>query len=142
MPMTSMKSGALVVACLLLAGCVKPAAKELHGTVTCGGEAVAAGRVSFVPAENDSKAVYSTHIVDGRYRINLWGGAPLGKYRVEIDAKRKTGRKIQGFNGVETTMVDEEVRMGPEVYAGANSPLVVEIVSDFDGQYDIVLPGS
>ena len=46
------------------------------------------------------------------------GGVPLGKYRVQVDARQKTGRKVQGNNGLEMTTIDEEVRMGPAAYAG------------------------
>ncbi len=131
-----------IAASLLTAGCAKPVARELHGTVTCRGEAASAGRVSLIPIQSNERAVYSARIVDGRYRVSLWGGAPTGTYRVEVDAKRKTGRRIQGFNGVETTMVDEEVRLGPEIYAGGNSPLIIELDTDSDEQFNIVLPDS
>ena len=37
-------------------------------------------------------------------------------------------------------MIDEEVRMGPEVYASDKSPLVVDVRTDSDGQFDISIP--
>ena len=65
---------------------------------------------------------------------------PLGKHRVEVVAHKKTGRKVEGYNGHETIMVDEEVRLGPAIYAGEQSPLVVDVRDDSDGRYDIVIP--
>jgi hypothetical protein len=68
------------------------------------------------------------------------GGVPLGKYRVQIDARKKTGRQVEQFNGVEKMMADEEVRVGPESYANQHSPLVVDVRADSDGQFDIAIP--
>ena len=79
-------------------------------------------------------------IVDGQYRIDARGGVPLGKYRVQVDARKKTGRKVEGFNGFEKAMIDEEVRVGPERYANQHSPLTVDVRADSDGQFDIAIP--
>ena len=114
--------------------------KVIGGSVTCGGEEVPTGQVSFVPIEGTPGPNSAGLIVDGQYRIEARGGVPLGKHRVCVDARKKTGRKVEGHNGRETTMIDEEVRMGPEVYAGDQSPLVVDIRADSDGHYDIALP--
>ena len=65
---------------------------------------------------------------------------PLGKYRVRVDAQKKTGRKVKGSNGFEVTMVDEKISMGPKAYAGDQSPLVVEVTAGCDGKFDIVIP--
>lgn len=131
----------LLLTALLLAGCSKgPTTKMIYGSVTCGGEKVAIGRVSFVPIDGAEGRICVAPIADGQYRTESLGGVRLGKYRVEIDARRKTGRKIQGSNGVEQAMIDEEVRLGPAAYSGDKSPLMVEITSDFKGQYDIVMP--
>jgi hypothetical protein len=110
------------------------------GSVTCGGEKVTVGRVSFVPIDGSGGRICVAPIADGQYRTEPLGGVRLGKYRVEIDARRKTGRKIQGSNGVEQTMIDEEVRMGPAAYAGDKSPLTTEIRADSDGRFDIAMP--
>ena len=79
-------------------------------------------------------------IVDGEYRIEGRGGVPAGKYRVEIVAKKKTGRKAQEFDGFEMAMVDEQSSISPPVYAGEDSPLTVEISSNSDGTEDFNLP--
>ena len=64
----------------------------------------------------------------------------LGKHRVCIDARQKTGRKVEGHNGREAVLVDEEVRVGPQVYAGDKSPLVFDLRADSDGRFDIAIP--
>ena len=110
------------------------------GSVTCGDEKVPTGKVSFVPVENTRGPVRGALIVDGRYRIDSQGGVPWGKYRVEVDARKKTGRKVQASNGREMTTIDEEVRTGAEAYAGARSPLVIEVCNDSSGQFDIAIP--
>jgi hypothetical protein len=132
---------AATLACMLLVGCGSGGSKPMWGSVTCGNEKVSLGKVSFIPVEDTRGPVRGASIVDGQYRVDSQGGVPLGKYRVEVNARKKTGRKVQGSNGREVTMIDEEVRLGPEGYAGAKSPLIVEITSDFDGRYDIVIPG-
>ena len=136
----SIIAGVLGLACLTSAGCGKgTSAKPMYGSVTYGGESVPMGRVSFVPMD-DAAPPCATPIIDGQYRLEERGGVPLGKHRVQVDARKKTGRKVMGNNGFERTMIDEEVRIGPEVYASKQSPLVVNVTADFDGQFDIVIP--
>ncbi len=132
----------LAVVCMTALGCGKgkPPLKHMHGSVTCGGEKVPLGRVTFVPIEGTPGLPAPAEIVDGEYHFQAPGGVPLGKHRVQVVARRKTGRKVQGFNGIETSLIDEEVRMGPDIYAGEKSPLIVEIRADSDGRCDIKLP--
>lgn len=127
--------------CLALVGCKGETVKKpISGTVTCGGEAVAMGQVVFVPLDNTSQPLVAAGIADGRYELNAGGGVPLGKYRVRVEAKKKTGRKVRGNNGFEITMVDEVVGVGPGAYFGDRSPLTVNIAADFNGKFDIAIP--
>jgi hypothetical protein len=132
---------ALAFVTLLGCGSTGLPSKVIFGSVACGGEKVANGQVVFTPIDGAPGPTCAGLIADGQYRIDARGGVPLGKHRVCVDAKRKTGRKVQRTNGRETTSVDEEVRLGPEIYAGNQSPLVVDIKADSDGRYDIVIPG-
>ena len=131
----------LGLACFAPLGCGAkgPTAKAMQGSVTCGGEKASKGMVSFVPIDGTSGRICAAPIVDGQYRFD-GGGVVLGKYRVQIDARRKTGRKVKGNNGMEVTMIDEEIRMGPEAYAGQGSPLTVDVRADSDGRFDIAIP--
>ena len=136
----------LVVVPLLLAvpvaGCGDSGPKTIvvRGTVTVGGEKVDTGEVRFVPIEGTPGSTCVGAILDGQYEIDARGGVPVGKHRVEVDARKKTGKKVKQYNGFEMTMVDETVRMGPEKYAGDGSPVVEEITSDSDGRIDIEIP--
>lgn len=131
----------LALVCVALVGCGKePSAKVMHGSVTCSGESVPIGNVTFVPIDGTAARICAAPVVDGQYRIEAKGGVPLGKYRIEVNARRKTGRTIQGNNGIEQTMIDEEVRTGPAAYAGDKSPLTTEVRADSDGQLDIAIP--
>lgn len=128
--------------CLVLIGCGRgaPGKVVVYGSVTYGGEKAPIGMVSFVPIEGTAGPACGAPIVDGQYRIESRGGVAVGKYRVRVDARKKTGRKVQGFNGLERTMVDEEVPLGSPVYAGEQSPLVVDVRLDSDGRFDIAIP--
>ena len=132
----------LIAMCLLPIGCGRkgPTAKVVHGNVVCGNEKVAAGRLFFVPIEGTARTNCYANISDGQYRIEAGGGVPLGKYRVCLDARKKTGRKVTGFNGLERTMTDETIRLEPKIYTSDQSPLVVDITADFNGQFDIAIP--
>jgi hypothetical protein len=136
--------GVLAIMCLPLAGCGSKElpAKLLHGTVTCGGQKAPSGQVVFMPIEGTPGPNTAAMIVDGQYRVNSRGGVPLGKHRVVVDARKKTGKQVKGHNGREETMIDGEISLGPAVYAGSQSPLVVEITSGSEEQYDIAIPGS
>ena len=127
------------LACLVAVGCGGPAAKVVHGSVTHNGEKVAVGRVTFVPLKDDAGPNCEARIVDGQYRFAARGGVPLGNYRVCVDARKKTGRKLAGPVGSDMSR-DEEVRIGPEAYAGEQSPLTLEVRADFEGTFDITIP--
>ena len=102
--------GLLALAWLVVAGCGRGRhATVMHGSVACGGENVSGGTVSFVPIEAGVGRISMGRIVEGQYRIDAAGGVPQGKYRVQVDARRKTGRRIQGNNGIEQAMIDEQV---------------------------------
>ena len=111
--------------------------KVVFGSVTCGGEKVARGTVRFVPVENTPGPATVALIVDGQYRALNRGGVPIGKHRVEVAARRPTGRKIKSPEG---QMVEETVAVGPELYAGPRSPLLVEVRADGDGRIDLAIP--
>jgi hypothetical protein len=135
-------AGALGLACLVPTGCGQKGlpAKVLCGSVSCDGEMAPAGQISFVPVEDAPGPTCAAFIVNGQYRIEERGGVPLGKHRVQVDARKKTGRKIWGRSGHEPSMIDEEVKMGPQIYAGEQSPLVVDVRPDSDGRLDITIP--
>jgi hypothetical protein len=131
-----------VATCLLLVlsiGCGRGdlPRRVVYGNVTCGGEKVAFGEVLFVPIEGTPGPATAAVIVDGRYRAENRGGVPIGKHRVEVSAQRATGRKVSTPEGA---TMDEGVSIGPPIYAGPQSPLVVEVKADGDGRIDLAIP--
>ena len=135
----------LVAGCLLAAGCGGQEGvptEVIHGSVTAGGETAETGRLRFVPIDGAPGPASTGQIVDGQYRIEARGGVPVGKHRVEVQALKKTGRKVPGRGpGGEPMQVDETVNLAPDEYSGADSPLTMEVVAGSDGRIDIEIPG-
>jgi hypothetical protein len=132
----------LAAVCLpLLAGCgPEGSTKIVYGTVTYDGQPVETGKVRFVPIDGTSGPASMSPISNGEFRIEARGGVPIGRHRVEVDARQRTGRKVEGWRGLEKTMVDEMVFLGPQEYGGAQSPLTVEVTHDSDGPIEIEIP--
>lgn len=135
-------AGVAAAGCAALWGCGSRSlqTKVVYGTVTVGGQKPDAGEVRFVPIGDTPGPTSAAPIIDGRYRIEARGGVPLGKHRVEIDARKKTGRQVEEYNGFEKTVVDELVPMVPAVYTSANSPLAKEVTAASDGKLDLDIP--
>ena len=138
-----MRSVPIIVCFFLpaLSGCGSDGlpSKVVHGTITFNGEKVMLGQVRFVPIEGTPGPASFSSIEDGKYRIEARGGVPVGKHRVEVQAKKKTGRQRKGHGGTEIAMVDEVVRVGPPIYGSPKSPLLVEVTKEGDGQIDLEL---
>ncbi|NLF10073.1 MAG: hypothetical protein GX594_19155 [Pirellulaceae bacterium] len=113
------------------------ARKVISGTVTCGGEAVPSGFIRFAPIEGTSGPNTTARIVDGRYRADNRGGVPLGKHRVEIDAQRPTGEKIEISPG---DFVEKMEDIGDRQYAGSQSPLTAEVSASGPDTMDFEIP--
>jgi len=130
----------LIFTCCLLNGCGKKGmqVKVVYGTVTVDDQPVDLGQVIFVPIE-DTKGPTSYSPIDaGSYRVEgPRGGVPLGTHRVEVVAKRKTGRKVPGRGG---ELIDEAVPFGPPVYDGDESPLRFTVASGSSGEFNIEIP--
>ena len=132
----------LAAVCLpLVTGCGKESStKVVYGTVTYAGERVETGQLRFVPIDGTPGPASLAKIVNGEFRIEARGGVPIGRHRVEVEAFKRTGRKVVGRRGLEESMVDETVRLGAQKYAGNQSPLTVEVTADADGRIDIEIP--
>jgi len=135
-----------LTACLMallagMSGCRAegPHMKVVFGHVTCGGQDVEEGTVRFVPIRNNVGPASTAYIVGSQYRIQGREGVPVGWHRVEVVVKRKTGRKVPD-RAIIGAMTDEWVSISDDRYAGAESPLEVEITADRDGRFDIEVP--
>ena len=133
---------ALLVGVVTLGGCGSTAdVQVVEGRVTVGDQTPDSGEIRFVPIDGTPGSVAAASIVDGQYRIAGRGGLVVGTYRVEIVAKKKTGRQTEQDNGFEVAMVDEQVQISATQYGGADSPLTHQVSSDRDGSVDFKLTG-
>ena len=126
-----------------LSGCSRDSLdkKIVFGTIVCGDEEVECGHVRFVPIEGTSGPATTGTIEDGAYRLENRGGVPVGKHRVEVIARRKTGKKITRENRFgDEEEIAEELAIGPIAYEGKQSPLVKEVTRESDGKIDIEIP--
>jgi hypothetical protein len=131
----------VLAAVIAAAGCgSEDGPRVVYGKITVGGETPDSGEIRFVPIDGTSGSVNAAVILDGEYRIEGRGGLPVGKYRVEVLAKKKTGQQTQENNGFEMVTVDEQLPIGPPAYAGAESPLTHEVTADGDDLLDLDLP--
>ncbi len=125
---------------LCLPGCGGNVAnKVVFGDITCGGERIESGSVRFVQIEDNQGPASTAQIIDSQYRIDVRGGVPIGKHRVEVEILRKTGRKVRDplLVGGQT---DERARISPDEYADERSPLQIEVTADSEGRFDFAIP--
>jgi hypothetical protein len=70
------------------------------GRVTFEGEPIKEGRIRFFPVEGTAGPMTGTEIQEGQYEVRNRGGVPVGKHRVEIEARRlrrgATGPEMPG----------------------------------------------
>jgi len=89
------------------------------------GEIVQAGTIAFYP-DGVGGPVAGSNIVEGRYAIDAKGGPVAGIHRVQIEAMKKTGRKVANMGG---DLMDEYENFLPEKYTTPASEVRVEITA-------------
>jgi hypothetical protein len=95
--MTGRGFAALVVVCGLVVaagGCGGSNRGAVKGKVTVNGAALKEGQISFVPLDARLGPTAGAPIADGAYQIDAARGPMAGEYQVQINAFRKTGKKI------------------------------------------------
>ena len=88
---------ALLLSLLVLTGCGTAGVEgrgEVRGTVRLDGQRLAEGSILFRPTGGNSGPVTGGAIQDGTFHIPAKMGPPIGANRIEINAVKKTGRKI------------------------------------------------
>ena len=106
-----------LIACMH-AGCKDsgPTRVEVTGTVTLDGTPVPDGVLEFFPEAATNGPTAGAPIKNGQYEIKQ-NGPIVGKYRVEIKATRKTGKKREaGTPAPPGTMIEEIEQYIPEKY--------------------------
>lgn len=126
----------LCLNCCLCTGCSKSElpVKVVHGTVSVEDQQVKMGQIVFVPIDGTKGPTSVSDITGGSYRVETCGGVPLGTHRVEVVAKRNTGRKVPG--DPEGNLVDEIITIGPAIYATEASPLTLKLTPSSDGEFN------
>lgn len=123
----------VVVGLAWIVGCgeAPPQQAAVHGRVTYRGKPIEQGKIVFHPVAPLKGLPTGADIVNGSYTINE-NGPVLGKYRVEIQAYRKTGRKIPDIMGdvsiPNRPLVDEMVPLLPAAF-NVESTLTADIAT-------------
>lgn len=84
----------LIMMSLVIVGCGgAPAVPRgaVQGSVTVGGQPLAAGRILFIPLAPTTGPVASARIVDGKYALEESEGPVVGQHRVEVEADLELG---------------------------------------------------
>ncbi|AWM41048.1 hypothetical protein GobsT_03560 [Gemmata obscuriglobus] len=114
---------AVALAALIGCGDAAPKRGPVRGTVSVDGTPLATGKVRFFALTNGISA--EGEVRDGQYEIPVERGPTAGRYRVEIIAEQKTGRRVPDPDAAPGTMRDETVNVIPPKY-NRNSALQVD----------------
>ena len=80
-----------MLAVRLLSGCSEDQGPErvvVSGTVTYNGKPVPEALIRFVPVQTSAVPMAGAVVTDGKYRVDIRGGVPVGTHRIEIEAYR------------------------------------------------------
>jgi hypothetical protein len=131
---------ALAAAALLaaLAGCGKDEARRgpVRGTVSLGGQPLAEGKIRFFALTGGISV--EGEVRGGKYEIPADRGPTAGKYRVEVTAEKKTGRRVPDRDGGAGDMKDETVNVVPAKY-NQDSTLQIDYDPAADKPHDFDL---
>ena len=136
--MTAALFATLLLTFVMLPGC-GPSGPErfpVSGNVTFGGQPVKQGAIGFWPIEGTQAPLTGGDITDGKYYIPADKGPLAGKYQVQFEVHKDTGKKWPDIAGRLTIDAYEDIT--PEKYSGETSELRVEIGSD-STEYDFAL---
>jgi hypothetical protein len=105
--------------------------QPVSGAVTLDGQPLECGMITFIPAAPGDAGiggldkVVTAEVVDGRYSLTRADGPVPGPHRVEIHARKSTGRKVKDPDDPQK-IVDERREAVPSRY-NARSELAAEI---------------
>jgi hypothetical protein len=93
-----------VAALAVVAGCDSGPSDRapVRGSVRYGGQPVDQGGIAFIPVGDAQGAEHvraAAEIKDGQYELDARHGPSLGKNRVQITWRKKTGRQLPGERG-------------------------------------------
>ncbi len=108
----------VLLAFSLLSGCGPsgPARGEIHGRVMLDGQPIERGSINFIPMDGTQGPTSGGTIQNGEYHIDAEKGPFPGMHRVEIHARRKTGKQIPMPFGKSGELTDETAEALPSRY--------------------------
>lgn len=129
---TSIARALVLCALVIVSGCgsgenIRP----LSGSVTLQGKPLERGIITLYP-----KGLGSTvgcEIIDGKYSLDDVSGATPGKYRVEINAFRPTGKTEFDVDQQKKVSIEEQYL--PKQY-NTNSTLEADVTADGENVFD------
>ena len=111
-----------ILLCCGISACGTTDRAGVSGTVSLDGELLQSGEITFSPTEGAVGPTAGSPIQNGRFEILAIKGAAIGRNRVTINSRQKTGRKIQSVDSVQ----DEYAEAVPSKY-NAQSELIYDL---------------
>lgn len=131
-------SFALSLAGLAAAGCGNAGDGKtrvaLEGEIKLNGTALPSGLVSFLPTDDKGETAVAK-IENGKYTIERSNGPALGSYKVLINSKQPTGKKVRDVDNP-AQLVNEEREVVPPQY-NSKSTLTIEIKEGGKQDFDL-----
>lgn len=131
-------SFALSLASLAAAGCGGAGDGKtrvaLEGEIKLNGKALPTGLVSFLPTDEKGETAVAK-IENGKYTIERANGPALGTYKVLINSRQPTGKKVRDTDNP-AQLVNEEREVVPPQY-NSNSTISIEIKESGKQDFDL-----
>ena len=109
----------------------------LEGEIKLNGKALPSGLVSFLPTDDKGQTAVA-QIQNGKYTIDRDSGPAIGTYKVLINSKQPTGRKVRDHDNP-ALLISEEREVVPAQY---NNSFTLTIEIKADGKQDFELKSS
>ena len=126
----------LSVFCCVLVGCGKSDRQGIVGTVLIDGGPLEKGSINFFPLPGTESPTAGAAIENGDFQVPDEGGTFTGRFRVEITAKRPTGRKIPDPRTQQ--LIEEYEQFIPKRY-NQESELNIEVSGTGENRFDFSL---
>ncbi|WP_406697777.1 hypothetical protein V5E97_02825 [Singulisphaera sp. Ch08] len=129
--------GVALAMTLLMVGCGNegPARQPISGVITLDGKPLPSGSVTFAPLDGTTAA--TAEIRDGAYRIGRSEGPAPGRYQVEINAVKPTGKRIKHPDLPSETI--EEVRNVIPTSYNVETQLAIVVTPDGENAFPFEL---
>ncbi|AGA24981.1 hypothetical protein [Singulisphaera acidiphila] len=132
--------GVALAVALVMVGCADegPARQPVSGIITLDGKPLPSGSVTFAPLDGATAA--TAEVRDGTYQIARSVGPAPGRYQVEINAVKPTGKRIK-HPDLPTETIDEVRNVIPAHY-NVRTQLAIVVTSDGDNAFPFDLTTS